>query len=106
MVNIETPEGIYAHIAQSLIGSVADAWLEIRLHVDVIDGSVGLTGECDLSSGRTTDLDVRKLNYTVSKAIRNLHRQMSSAGQEPWCRAVFVLKPDGLFEFRLSPPSV
>lgn len=100
MADIDTPEGIYRHVGQALAGSVAEPWSEIRLHVDVIDGSVGLTGDYTRAAGEVADLDVRKLDYSVSKALRNLHRLTASSAHEPWSKAVFSLKSDGAFDLK------
>ena len=100
MADIDSPEGIYRHVGQALADSVAEPWSEIRLHVDVIDGSVGLTGDYTKTAGGVADLDVRKLDYTVSKALRNLHRLTASSAHEPWSKAVFSLKSDGAFDLK------
>lgn len=100
MADIDSPEGIYRHVGQALADSVAEPWSEIRLHVDVIDGSVGLTGDYTKAAGDVADLDVRKLDHTVSKALRNLHRLTASSAHEPWSKAVFSLKSDGAFDLK------
>ncbi|WP_349436102.1 hypothetical protein [Pararhizobium sp. A13] len=41
----ESAQDIYAHIGQALADCVDEPWREIRLHIDVIDNSIGLTGE-------------------------------------------------------------
>lgn len=100
MADIDTPEGIYRHVGQALADSVAEPWSEIRLRIDMFDGSVGLTGDYTKASGDIADLDVRKLDYSVSKALRNLHRATASSAHEPWSKAVFSLKSDGAFDLK------
>jgi hypothetical protein len=68
--------------------------------ISIIDGSVGLTGDYDRAQGGTADLDVRRLDYSVSKALRNLHRLTVQEGQEPWSEVVFTLKAGGNFALR------
>jgi len=62
----------------------------IRLHVDVIDNSIGLTGEYVQESGASADLDVRQL-----------HRTLHLSGNASWTRGDFILKPDGQFQMKL-----
>lgn len=101
MADLDTPEGIYRHVGQALADSVAEPWSEIRLRIDMVEGSVGLTGDYTrASSGEVADLDVRKLDYSVSKAVRNLHRLTGSSAHEPWSKAVFALKADGAFDLK------
>jgi hypothetical protein len=99
-MSIETIDAIYHHVAGQLAESANEAWSEIRLQISIIDGSVGLTGDYDRAQGGTADLDVRRLDYSVSKALRNLHRLTVQEGQEPWSEVVFTLKAGGNFALR------
>jgi hypothetical protein len=99
-MNIDPADAIYRHVAAQLAESTSEAWSEIRLHISIIDGSVGLTGDYDRAQGGTIDLDVRRLDYSVSKALRNLHRLTVQEGQEPWSEAVFTFKANGEFALR------
>jgi hypothetical protein len=101
MADLDTPEGIYRYLGQSLADSVAEPWSEIRLAIDMIEGSVGLSGDYTRAgSAETADLDVRKLDYLVSKAVRNLHRLTDSSAHEGWSKAVFTLKANGTFDLK------
>jgi hypothetical protein len=99
-MNIDPADAIYRHVAGQLAESADGPWSEIRLHISVIDGSVGLTGDYDRAQGGTVDLDVRRLDYSVSKALHNLHRMTVQDGQEPWSEVVFTLKAGGNFALR------
>jgi len=104
MANIDTPEDIYAYVGQALADAVAEPWSEIRLEIDAEGDSIGLTGDYTRVGGVVADLDVRKLGYTVSKALLNLRRITVSSAHKPWSRAVFSLKADGDFNLKYAYP--
>ncbi len=97
----EDADDIYARIGQALVDCVGEPWREIRLHIDVVDNSIGLTGDYLRESGAPADLDVRRLDHSVVKAIRQLHKTSHRSGNAAWTRADFILKPDGQFQLRL-----
>jgi hypothetical protein len=94
----ESEQDIYARIGQALADCVDEPWREIRLYVDVIDNSIGLTGEYVQQGGASAHLDVRQLDHSVTKAIRQIHETSHLSGNASWTRAVLVLKPDGRFQ--------
>ncbi len=94
----ESEQDIYARIGQALADCVDEPWREIRLYVDVIDNSIGLTGEYVQQGGASAHLDVRQLDHSVTKAIRQIHETSHPPGNASWTRAVLVLKPDGRFQ--------
>lgn len=101
----ESEQDIYAYIGQALADCVDEPWSEIRLHIDVVDNSIGLTGEYLRESGASADLDVRKLDHAVTKAIRQLHRTSHLSRTASWMHADFILKPDGQFQMKLTDAS-
>ncbi len=98
----ENAEDLYHSIGQALADCVAEPWSEIRLHIDVIDNSIGLTGEYLRENGALADLDVRQLGHAVTKAIRQLHKTSYRSGNTSWTRANFILRPDGQFQLKLT----
>lgn len=97
----ESEQDIYAHIGQALADGVDEPWREIQLYVDAIDNSIGLTGEYVQEGGASAHLDVRQLDHSVTKAIRQLHKMSHLSGNASWTRADFVLTPNGRFQMRL-----
>jgi hypothetical protein len=98
---VENAEDLYVHIWRALADCVAEPWSEIRLHIDVIDNSIGLTGEYLRASGTLAGLDVRQLDHSVTRALRQLHKASHRSGTASWMRADFIVKPDGQFRLKL-----
>jgi hypothetical protein len=98
MADLTEPGAIYADVATKLAAGVDGDWREIVLKISVLDNSVGLAGEYATQAGEKRDLDVRRLDYPVSKALRNLHRLMCG-GASAWSQAEFRLMPNGDFRF-------
>ena len=94
----DEPSAIYAHVAAALAAAVEEPWREIVLRIDTVEGSIGLTGDYATPDGARCDLDVRRLDYSVSKALRNLNRQMAGTAAA-WSDAAFHLSQDGGFRF-------
>lgn len=102
MATLDSPAEIYEHVFDALLMEPQGDWLEIHLHADVDDNSVGLTADYVTADGRSENLDVRKLDHSVSKAIRNLRRIMTGAGQTGWSKAHFLLKRSGEYAVRFD----
>jgi hypothetical protein len=100
MATLDSPADIYEHVFDALLMQPQDDWIEIHLHADVDENSVGLTADYSTADGRTLDLDVRKLDHSVSKAIRDLRRIMTGASQ--WSKAHFLLKRSGEYAVRFE----
>ncbi len=98
----ENAEDLYHSIGQALADCVAEPWSEIRLHIDVIDNSIGLTGEYLRENGALADLDVRQLDHSVTRAIRQFHKVSHRSGNASWMGADFILRPDGQFQLKLT----
>lgn len=96
----DQPDAIYAHVAAALASAVDEPWREIVLRTDAAGGSIGLTGDYATPDGTQRDLDVRRLDHSVSKALRNLNRQMAGTAAA-WTDAAFHLSQDGDFRFAI-----
>lgn len=99
-MDLDTTDGIYAYVGQSLADAAPGAWRKAVLEADVGGGSVGLTGHVELNNGGREELDVHKLDLKVSKAVRNLHRIMAGGDGQDWNRADFVVEPSGEFSVK------
>ncbi|MDQ0319895.1 hypothetical protein QO002_002033 [Pararhizobium capsulatum DSM 1112] len=95
METTQSPAEIYDHVFDAVMMSIDGDWIEIHLQADVDDQSVGLKGDYRTAEGETLDLDVRKLDYSVSRAIRDLSRIMADTEKSGWTKAVFLLKRSG-----------
>ncbi len=95
MATLDSPAEIYDQIFDALLMCPEGDWLEIHLHADVDENSVGLTADYRTADGAAENLDVSKLDHSVSKAIRNLRRIMTSNNGIGWNKAHFLLKRSG-----------
>jgi len=97
MAELKTVDEIYEHIANALAGAVDEPWSEIRLVSKIWMTSTGFTGDYtrqppDLG---VADLDVDRIDYSVTKALKKLQSIMTSTSHGPWNKVTFKLAPDG-----------
>jgi hypothetical protein len=102
MATLDSPAEIYNHVFDALLMLPEGDWLEIHLHADVDGESVGLTADYRTNTDSTENLDVRKLDHSVSKAIRNLQRIMAGTTGKAWSKAYFLLKRSGEYSVRFD----
>src|SRR5688572_15668097 len=102
LMDLDTTHGIYAYIGEAMAGVIDGTWRNARLEADVAGGSVGLSGQVERHDGRLEGLDVHRLDFRVSKAVRNLHRIMAREDGKDWNRVDFELAESGEFSLRFG----
>lgn len=98
-MDLDTADGIYDYVGQSLAQAVSGPFRKAVLEVDIGGDSVGLTGHVEREDGHA-ELDVHQLDIKVAKAFRNLHRIMARGDGQDWNRAEFELSASGEFSVR------
>jgi Protein of unknown function, DUF600 len=91
----------YQEIASIIENHAPSGWSKIQIPAEVGDDWAEKSYDYWDSNNNQKWFEIEKVDQDIkiSRALREIRKQMTIPGQQPWSRCTFTLFPDGKFKF-------
>jgi hypothetical protein len=93
-------ENLYRQIGQAIVERISDEWVYACLTVEFRPGVIIPEGRY-LTKQDELERDFR-VGPELTSMFDDLRSELVKAGQPEWCRAIFKLWPNGIFELNFE----